>query len=64
MEVKMKKKFKKNDQVKYIGKGFLGFDKNKPIAVFKRYDGNHNTYVRFENTGNDILVFTHEIEKA
>jgi len=52
-------KFKKNQKVEYVGKGFLGFykqEKTMTVLVVK----NHDVIVEYK--GRNMLVFTHEIK--
>lgn len=52
--------FQKGDSVKYIGKGFIRFDKEMPYATFIEYAGRHDAYIEYKK--NRVLVYTHEIE--
>ncbi len=52
--------FKKNDKVKYIGRGFIGFDVEKPYATFMEYSGSNEAYIKYQN--HEVLVYRHEIK--
>ena len=60
----MKRKFKQGDKVKYIGRGFLGFDRNIPYAVFQRYEGQQDAYIVYNKSDHETLVYIYEIEPA
>ena len=51
---------KNGDIVKYVGKGFLSYDPNDPLATFLRFDGRWDAIVLYK--GRELRVYTHEIE--
>lgn len=55
-------KIKGGDKVKYTGKGFIGFDKNNPVAFFDKFSGQHDCYIVYNE--NSVLVRKYDIEKV
>lgn len=60
MSKKKEKEFKQGELVKYIGTGFLSFDKSDPIAQFDCNDGPFDVYINYK--GNRVLVYKYDIQ--
>ena len=52
-------KFKKDQKLTYVGRGFIGFDKSDTEMIFDEYEGDHDAFVFYKS--NRMLVFKHEI---
>lgn len=53
--------YQNNEPVIYQGRGFIGFDKNQPEAIFKKYENTYDAWINYK--GGDVLVYTHELKK-
>lgn len=55
--------YKENETVKYIGRGFIGFDPENPNMTIKSFIGGYTKdyHVGYQNI--DIIVREHEIVK-
>jgi len=56
----MKSKLKPNQKVKYIGKGFLGFDPQNPYAIFVSYCTNEDIIINYKKSKIKVRIW--EIE--
>lgn len=52
--------YKKGEKVKYVGKGFLGFDPKNKTMTFIEMDCERSAYIQYK--GVDVLVSLYEIE--
>lgn len=53
---------KHGDKLKYIGRGFLGYDPKEPHMKFLKKDETHSSDLWVLYLGREMLVQAHEVE--